>query len=109
MIDSRWVDNDLTPPEEMGTGYVEDAGRELMRSENLQTFEAARPGLMIPRSEWKDRAAKLWPQYRNDVTQIYDQGSNGSCVGFASAQMLEVTHRRRYCSRHWVLCSGMSI
>ena len=109
MIDTKWIDNDLTPPEEMGTGYVEDAGRELMRSENLQTFEAARPGLMVPRSEWKDRAAKLWPQYRDDVTQIYDQGSNGSCVGFGAAQMLEVTLRRRYGKRHWVSLSGMSI
>lgn len=109
MIDSQWIDNDLIPPTGMGTGYIEDSNRELMRSNNLQTFEASRPGLMIPRSEWKDRAAALWPQYRDDVTQIYDQGSNGSCVGFASAQMLEITLRRRYGKQHWVSLSGMSV
>lgn len=109
MIDSQWIDNDLTPPEEMGAGYIEDAGRELMRSSSLDTFEAARPGLMIPRSEWKERAARKWPLQRNDITQIYDQGSNGSCVGFASAQMLETTLRRRYGKQHWVALSGMSV
>lgn len=109
MIDSQWIDNDLTPPSEMGSGYIEDTQRELLRSSNMMTFEAARPGLMVPRSEWKDRSQRLVRQYRDDVRSIKDQGSNGSCVGFGSAQMLEVTLIRRYGLRHWVELSGMSI
>lgn len=108
-IDSRWIDNDLTPPSEMGTGYIEDTQRELMRSSTMLSFEAARPGLMIPRSEWKARAERKWKTQRDDARSIKDQGSNGSCVGFAGAQMLEITMIRRYGLANWVELSGMSV
>jgi hypothetical protein len=107
---TKHIDLDLdTPPPGLGKGLIEmtaDQESQLMRS--MPTFEAARPGMMVPRSEWKDRSQRLLKQYRDDVTLIYDQGSNGSCVGFASAQMLEVMLRRRYGKRHWVSLSGMS-
>lgn len=112
MIDIKQeLDRDLTvPPHGLGKGLIEmDAATEAQLMRSTQTFEAARPGAMVPRSEWKDRSQRLVKQYRNDVSLIYDQGSNGSCVGFAAAQMLEVTLRRRYGKKHWVSLSGMSI
>lgn len=110
-VSSAFVDNDLSvPPPGLGTGLIDlPAAREGELFRSMQSFEAARPGQMVPRSEWKDRAMRLEKQYRDDVTQIYDQGSNGSCVGFASAQMLETTLRRRYGLKNWVCLSGMSI
>lgn len=107
---TRFIDIDLTvPPPGLGKGLIEPDANALMREGSIESFEAARPGAMVPRSEWKDRSQRLLNQYRDDVTQIYDQGSNGSCVGFAAAQMLEVMLRRRYGKKNWVSLTGMSI
>lgn len=108
---TAFIDLDLSvPPPGLGKGLIEmSPAQEAQLMRSTPTFAAARPGMMVPRSEWKDRSQRLLKQYRDDVTQIYDQGSNGSCVGFAAAQMLEVMLRRRYGKRHWVSLSGMSI
>lgn len=107
---TSFIDADLSiPPPGQGKGLIDPDNDSLMRLNKLPTFEATRPGLMIPRSEWKDRSQRLLKQYRDDVTEIYSQGNFGSCVGFGSAQMLEVTLRRRYGVQHRVSLSGMSI
>lgn len=107
MINTAFIDRDLTtPPPGQGAGLLE-VPEGLMRASSLETFEAARPLMMVPRSEWRDRAMRLVDQYRDDVTEIYDQGDSGACVGFASAQMLEVMLRRRYGKKHRVSLSGM--
>lgn len=111
MIDhTTFIDLDLSlVPTEQGAGLLETDADGLLRLSQVESFEAARPGMMIPRSEWKDRSQRLSKQYRDDITEIYSQGNFGSCVGFASAQMLEVMLRRRYGRQFRVSLSGMSI
>lgn len=113
MIDERRVvvDSDLSlVPPSQAAGLIDMPDNELMmRTSHLPTFEAARPGMMVPRSEWQDRSQRMLKQYRDDITEIYSQGNFGSCVGFASAQMLEVMLRRRYGVQNRVSLSGMSV
>lgn len=108
---TSFLDSDLSNiPPGQGAGLIElPADKRQLLHASLPTFEAARPGAMVPKSEWKDRSQRLLKQYRNDVTEIYSQGNFGSCVGFGSAQCLETTLRRRYGLPHRVSLSGMSV
>jgi|SRR3990172_9327823 len=108
---NKHIDVDLSKvPSGYGSGLLELPDDQMLaRTSHLQTFSEVKPGLMIPRSEWVERAARSAKAYRDDVQEIKDQGNEGACVGAASAQMLETTLRRRYGKRHWVPLSGMSI
>lgn len=111
-VSNSFVDLDLSqPPAGLGAGLIPQSKDEVARlfSRDLPSFEKAMPGKMVPRSQWKERAERTSRAYRATISKIYNQGQEGSCVGFGSAQMLETTLRRRYGIAHWVSLSGMSI
>jgi hypothetical protein len=108
------IDVDLTiPPEGKGKGLIELPEDELETfASSMPTFEAAvGPGIMVPPSKYKELSLKRMAtkQQRNDVTKIYNQGSFGSCTGFAAAQVVETTRRRRFGLQYWVSLSGLSV
>lgn len=107
----KWIDYDLTiVPPDQSAGLIEQPPEELLASfGDIPWFDEVCAGEMIPESQWKDRAAKMWPMQRQSVTQIYSQGSEGSCVGFSCCQALETTLRRTYGLQRWVSLSGMSL
>lgn len=72
-------------------------------------FADAYPQFMIPASQQKDMILAFRDKLRKTITQIYDQKSVSSCVGFGSAQMTEVTFRRVYGLPYWVSLSGMHV
>jgi hypothetical protein len=114
-INPNWIDCDLTivPPDQQ-TGLIEQPPAELLASyADVPWYDEimANDGtsLMVPRAQWKDRAANVWPHFRGSVVQIYSQGQEGSCVGFSITQGIETTNTRRYGRRHWVSLSGVSL
>lgn len=110
-IQSQHIDNDLSnPPPGQGTGWIEQSKGELAAAtRHIPYFSSEFPELMVPESQWKERALRTRTQFRESITKIYSQGNEGSCVGFGAAQMLETTLRRRYGLAHWVSISGMSV
>lgn len=108
---SQWIDYDLTvTPDDHGAGLIEQPPAELLASfQGLPWYDEICADEMIPRSRWKDLALSLRTDLRSTVAQIYSQGATGSCVGFSTAQAVEVTLNRRYGKRNRVPLSGMSV
>mgnify|MGYP003135063204 CR=1 FL=1 len=106
------IDVDFTDiPEGEGTGLIEETHDEIMMASGdvLGSFEDTYPKLMIPKHDRKAIAELQWPKQRRTIRQIYSQGRTSACVGFGSAQALEVTRTRRYGNAQRVALSGMSV
>jgi hypothetical protein len=110
-FDPKWIDCDLSiVPPDQESGLIEQPPEELLASfAEVPWFDEICASEMVPRSEWKDRSARIWRKQRATVTQIYSQGREGSCVGFSIAQGVETTLRRRYGLDNWVSLSGVSL
>ena len=108
---TKWIDVDLSePPDGHGTGLIEQPPAELLASfAGIPWFDEICKDDMIPRAEWKARAAALRAHLRGTVYTIESQGSTSACVGFGSAKACETTLNRRYGKKHWVRLSGMSV
>lgn len=111
MIPGKWVDYDFRDiPPGQSAGLNEQSHDQLCAATaEIPLFSAAFPELMVPRSQWKERIERTKAKWRSTVQQIYGQGQEGSCVGFAGAQTLETTCTRRYGKQAWVSLSGMSV
>lgn len=84
MIDRRWIDVDLRPPEDCG---VDGFAGCLPESEAMMACTAtdfAAEFSLIPRSEWPGLIANQGDVLRLDP-YIRNQGREGSCVGNGSA------------------------
>lgn len=110
-VDRTFLDVDLSVvPDGQSSGLIPQTFAAVKEAtSHVGDFERDFPDKMVPRSQWADRIGRISKKLRNDVTRIYSQGNEGSCVGFGSAQMLETTLRRRYGIANWVSLSGMSI
>jgi hypothetical protein len=110
-IDNAYLDVDFTVvPDEQTTGLIEESDDEiLLAAGDIGSFESEYPSLMISKSKRKDLANLKWPQQRRTVAQIYSQGRTSACVGFGSAQALEITRTRRYGRANRVALAGMSV
>jgi hypothetical protein len=110
-INPQWIDCDLSDvPADQDAGLIEQPPEELLASfAEVPWFDEICSSEMVPRSEWRERSARIWRKQRATVTQIYSQGREGSCVGFSIAQALETTLRRRYGLANWVSLSGVSL
>ena len=110
-IDNKHIDVDFTVvPDDQTTGLIEESDDDiLMATGDIGSFETEYPALMVPTSKRKDLANRNWPQQRQTVVQIYSQGRTAACVGFGSAQALEITRTRRYGTKNHISLSGMSV
>ena len=110
-IDKTHIDVDFTVvPDEQTTGLIDESDDEILSAAgDIGSFEAEYPSLMIPKSKRKDLANLNWSKQRQTVAQIYSQGRTSACVGFGSAQALEVTRTRRYGTKNRIALSGMSV
>ena len=111
-IDSKYIDVDfeVEESEDQPLGLIPESDDEIMMAAGeLQGFEEAYPKLMVPKAKRKEMAEEKWPQQRKTVVNIVSQGRTSSCVGFGSAQALEVTRTRRYGVKNYVQLSGMSV
>lgn len=111
-INPSFVDYDFTiVPDDQSTGLIEQPPAELLGSfaDIPWLDEIAGGEEMVPRSEWKARAAAIRDDLRATVAEIYSQGRTSACVGFGSAQALETTVTRAYGRKHRVPLSGMDV
>lgn len=100
---NNFIDYDLSiVPSDQAAGCLE---QELVGDD----FEYAFPDRMVPRSQWNERIDRVAALFQATTTQIYSQGNEGSCVGFAICQALETFLRRAYGVKHWISLSGMSV
>lgn len=109
MIDTLPQESDLTViPEGQSAGLLDMSEAELeLFGASMPTLEEAYPGVMIPRSKWKDLSQKMRNNLHDDVVKIYSQGRSSACVGFALAQAVMGTRVRRFGKANWVSLSGM--
>ena len=110
-IDTKHIDVDFTViPDDQTTGLIEESDDDiLMAAGEIGSFESEYPSLMVPPSKRKDLAILKWPRQRRTVRRIYSQSRTSACVGFGSAQALEVTRTRRYGRKYHVSLAGMSV
>lgn len=110
ILPSKFIDYDfsIVPPGQ-NRGLLEDESKTEALMKAAPNFSDVFANLMVPKSEWKARIDKHRENWRKTVTQIYSQGSEGSCVGFGATQALETFLRRRYGFANWVSLSGMSV
>jgi hypothetical protein len=81
----------------------------MMAAPEIESFANVFPQHMVPRSQWKDKAAEVMAKFRGAAAPIYSQGSEGSCVGFSCTNALMNTIIRRFGRRNWVDLSGVSL
>lgn len=104
------IDTDLTDiPFDQSAGLIEETADEILMASPMGSFEDDFPNLMVPRKKRKDMALERWPMQLETIRKIYSQGRTSACVGFGSAQALEVTRTRKYGRKTWVALSGMSV
>jgi hypothetical protein len=110
-IDKTYIDVDFTVvPDDQTTGLIEESDDDiLLAAGDIGSFEAEYPALMVPQSKRKDIANLKWPQQRRTIRKIYSQQRTSACVGFGSAQALEITRTRRYGTKNHISLSGMSV
>ena len=116
-IDRKFVDIDLSivpddhiDSDQNGPGLIEETDDEVLAASSLMSsFETEYPHLMLTKSERKELAKKNWESQQKSVSQIYSQGRTSACVGFGSAQALELTYNRRYGKEDHVSLSGMFV
>ena len=105
-IDPQFIDHDLTPPEGMATGLIEQDAESFAAGVLCQDIEAT--GNLIPRSQWDDWANRREPALRASVRTILNQGREGSCVGNACVGAAMVCGALQYGS-DWRELSAMSL
>jgi hypothetical protein len=111
VIPSRFIDYDFAiVPSDQSTGLIEQPPAELLGSfADIPWFDELCAEDMVPRSEWKARAAAIRDDLRATTVEIYSQGRTSACVGFGSAQALETTLTRVYGRSNRVPLSGMDV
>jgi|TARA_Y100000310_G_scaffold333830_1_gene412196 hypothetical protein len=110
-INRKWVDYDLTViPSDHEAGLLEETHEQIMASAGmLSSFQTEYPELMLTKKKRKELAIKNWKAYRRTLVKIYSQSNTSACVGFGSAQALEITTTRRYGRKNHHSLSGMSV
>ena len=111
MIDSRWIDVDLTVvPDDQGTGWLEQTGDEMCAATpDVLPFSTVFPQHMVPRARWRELILARQDIARALRAPIVSQGREGSCVGFSCTNALMNTIIQRFGRRNWVDLSGVSL
>jgi len=110
-IPRKFIDVDFTViPSDQSTGLIEQPPEELLASFGaIPWYDEICASDMVPKDQWKTRAAAIRDDLRRTVAQIYSQGKTSACVGFSAAQACETTFTRTYGIKHRVALSGMSV
>ena len=108
---TRFIDYDFTDvPDGQSTGLIEQSPDQLLSAfADVPWFDEICSEDMVPRSEWKARAAAIRDDLRRTTAEIYSQGRTSACVGFGSAQAVETACTRAYGLANRVALSGMSV
>ena len=105
-ITNEFIDHDMTPPEGVATGLIEQDAESFASGVLCMDIEAT--GNLIPRSQWDDWAFRREPVLRASVRTILNQGREGSCVGNACVGAAMVCSALQYGS-NWRELSAMSL
>jgi hypothetical protein len=104
-IDESVIDVDFPTQKEYTFG---DCG--MRQRESFAAFEDAIE--LLPRSEWQSTSEAIQAGgggLEKLVTRIYDQGNEGSCVGNATAQCIEINQARQFGEDRVVPLSAISL
>lgn len=87
LIDTRYIDHDLTPPDDQSTGMLSQSADAFAMGVQVGDIEDTE---LIPRSRWDEVAKVAEPLLRGSIKTVLNQGRISSCVAAATVGAMQV-------------------